>query len=115
MVRLGSFEHPQEGRYDPLFARCDLDGRFTADVIRGATYCACLDDADWVSNYWTGILFDPETGESQTPTLELSKGERVEVEVTSGPNHEPMKNTTVLTVRRRKRRRWGMMYRVQAS
>ncbi len=94
-VRLGSFQHPQQGRYDPVFARCDLSGQFSADVMPGATYCICVDDAQWVSDFWTGVLYDPETKQVNSPTLRLAKGERIEVEVTQGKDRAPRPNTTV--------------------
>lgn len=94
-VELGSFQHPQEGRYDRVFARSDADGKFSADVMPGATYSVFVNDADWVSEPWTGILHDPEKAVSKSLELKISNGEPVEVDVTFGPDHQPMANTYV--------------------
>ncbi|MEM8734685.1 MAG: M56 family metallopeptidase, partial [Planctomycetota bacterium] len=95
LVKLGSFEHPEEGRYDSLHCRTDAQGYFSVDVMPGATYCAFIVDQDWVSTYWTGIAFDPKTQDSKLVELDIMKGEPVEIVATAGPNRSPLANLTL--------------------
>ena len=94
-VHFGSFQHPQENRSDRFDAMSDENGNFSAEVIPGATYCVFVDDQEWVSNDWSGILYDPKTGKSETPELELSKGGVIKIEATCGPDAKPLTNQQV--------------------
>ena len=95
LIKMGSFEHPQEGRYDSVQCRTDSQGNFSADVMPGATYCAFINDVDWVSDYWAAIPFDPDTGETKTVELNIMKGEPVEIIATAGPNRMPLRNLKI--------------------
>jgi len=86
----GFIEHPEEGRYDSVNVRTDSEGNFTAKVMPGATYCAFINDHEWVSDYWTGILFDPETNETKSVELNISKGERTVLGRVIPPDGEPV-------------------------
>ncbi len=95
LVRLGSFEHPEESRSDIVDIRTDQAGNFTAEVMPGATYCAHVNDFEWISDYWTGILIEPDSNKTRAVELNISKGERVEIIATAGPDKTPMSNLTL--------------------
>ena len=94
-IRLTSYQHPQEGRYDPITCRSDIEGNFTADVIQGATYSIAVNDPVWASEAWAGILAGPGSKKTPSPKIKIFKGEPISVTVTAGPNNSPLKNTIV--------------------
>jgi beta-lactamase regulating signal transducer with metallopeptidase domain len=79
-----------ESTWDGFFARCDRSGRFTVRALPGCVYSAFVNDRDFVSNIWGGVIIASGTGAIQRPELTLSKGVPVEVRVTKGGNEEPL-------------------------
>lgn len=94
-VKLTSYQHPQEGRYDPITCRTDIDGNFTANVIPGATYSIAVNDPVWASEAWVGILAGAGSENVPSPKLTIFKGEPIAVTVTAGPDRNPLANTTI--------------------
>ncbi len=95
LVEIQSFQGEEEGFGDHVYAFTDTDGSFTANCIPGATYCVCVDDAQFTSNIIDLIPYELDTGKSNTANLTVSVGEPVEILVTSGPAHRPMANQRV--------------------
>ena len=96
LVRLNSHDHPLENRSDPIYARTDIEGNFTAQVMPGAAYVIVLCDKDWISNFWTGVLVNEDTGKVEQPTLKISRGPKIEVQLTGGAKQEPISNIWIV-------------------
>lgn len=94
-IELNSFQHPLENRMDKVYARTNADGEFTAEVIPGSNYCVFVNDLDWISNYWSGVLFDLESEQPTSPKLKLSRGPNVEIRVTEGNSDSPVANAII--------------------
>lgn len=69
--------------------RVKQDGSFVASVHPEYTYCVYLEDADWVSAPWTGILASSKPELVEPLTLDVVEGEAVEVLVTRGKELAP--------------------------
>ena len=95
MLQIRTFQAEEEGYSDHLYAFTDDDGNFAANCIPGSTYCLCVNDAQLVSNTIDLIPYEPDTGKSNRAELTVSKGQLIEIRVTSGLNRRPMTNTWV--------------------
>jgi hypothetical protein len=95
LVEIQSFQGEEEGRSDHVYAFTDVAGNFTADCIPGATYTVCVNDGRLLSHMIALIPFELDTGNTNSPVLELSEGVPVEIRVTSGPRREPMRDQWV--------------------
>jgi hypothetical protein len=73
-----------------FFAFTDENGTFAADYLPGSTYCIYVNDARYVSNIIDLIPYEPAGEKAHAPWLTISKGEPVEVAVTSGPAKSPV-------------------------
>ena len=95
LVSLDSFQGEEEHRCDVLFAFTDSTGKFSCSVLPNATYCEFVNDACWVSNAIDGIPYESATQKNTSPTLTLTKGTKVEVVLTEGPDKKPIANQSV--------------------
>ena len=91
-IELCSFQHPEEHRMDKVWARTDDEGNFSAELMHGSTYCVYVNDLDWISSFWTGVAVNPDTGAITSPDIKLSRGPKVEIVLTQGPDHLPVVN-----------------------
>ncbi len=57
-VKLTSFQAEQESIIEEASAMVDSAGNFTVDVLPGATYAACINDANIVSEFQK-VYVDP--------------------------------------------------------
>ncbi|MBS0202614.1 MAG: thioredoxin family protein [Planctomycetes bacterium] len=91
LVEFWSFEGEEEDTCDVIYSRCDSQGRFSARLLPDSEYGVYVNDRQWVSNSWEGIVVSKDGG-IQKPELKLTKGTDIEVLVTRGSNEEPLKN-----------------------
>jgi hypothetical protein len=89
-VEMWSFQGEEERRSDVRYAFTDENGRFAGDYLPGSTYCIYVNDARFVSNIIDLIPHEPAADKINTPSLTISKGQPVEVTVTSGPAKAPV-------------------------
>lgn len=94
-VKLLSRQGEREGRGDALYAFTDSNGTFAMDVQPDATYCAYAMDSRWVSEIIDLIPYQSASDKITAPELSVSKGEEVEVIVTSGPQKKPYPNLEI--------------------
>jgi beta-lactamase regulating signal transducer with metallopeptidase domain len=90
LVRGSSFQSAKEHMNTEFFSRVDKNGRFEVQVVPGYTYVVHIEDANWVSPAWHGVIIDPEAGVLNSPSLYVSKGIPVEISVTTGERRRPM-------------------------
>ena len=90
-----SFQAEREGHGDPLRATTDGGGRFWVDVLPGSTYCWHVADPKLVSDYFTGVAFDPVTGKVGSPKLTLQQSVIATVRLTQGSERAPVVNEFV--------------------
>ena len=95
LVEIKSFQGEEEGRSDHVYAFTDEAGNFTADCIPGATYTVCVNDGQLQSNMIALIPYELDTGKSNLAELSVAEGNPIEIQVTSGPRREPMRNQWV--------------------
>jgi beta-lactamase regulating signal transducer with metallopeptidase domain len=94
-VEMSSFQAEEENRSDAVRAFTDAQGRFTATVLPGSTYCAKIGDGRYVSKMISVLPYDQKTEKMTEPELEIIEGTPVEVTVTQGPNKTPIPGVTV--------------------
>lgn len=94
-VKLSSFQGERERYSDALSTFTDVDGSFAMDVLPDATYCAFVIDSEYVCLPIDLIPYDSSTDVINSPELAVSKGQRVEVTVISGPEKKPYANLKV--------------------
>lgn len=94
-VEMDSFQAEEENRVDRLHAFTDAEGRFSAMVLPGSTYCAQIGDGPYVSDMVTFLGYDPKTDQVANPKLAIIEGAPVEVTVSEGPNKTPITGINV--------------------
>ena len=94
-VEMWSFQGEEEHRSDVLYAFTDENGTFAADYLPGSTYWIFVNDARYVSKIIDLMPYDADTKKTNTPQLEVSEGQPVEVAVTSGPAHAPLAHQSI--------------------
>ncbi|MEZ6080275.1 MAG: hypothetical protein R3C56_32780 [Pirellulaceae bacterium] len=94
-VTLYTFQGERENLSSELYAFSDATGSFAMDVLPDATYCAFVLDSDFVSPTIDLIPYDSSLDKITAPELSVSKGEKVEVTVTSGPDKKPYPDLTI--------------------
>jgi hypothetical protein len=94
LVRLTSFDHPTAHRADQLYSRADDQGNFTADVLPGSIYSVFVEDSEWASSFWDGVIVESD-GTIHSPQLSIDRGIPVRIACTQGPDHTPMANTQI--------------------
>ncbi|MBN2294775.1 MAG: thioredoxin family protein [Pirellulales bacterium] len=94
-VRMMSFQAEEKNHVDGLHAFTDECGKFEADYLPAATYCVYINDAQFVSNMVDLIPYEPTAGKTNTPSLEVTTGQPVEVVATSGPNRRPLAHQSI--------------------
>ena len=94
-VSATSFQAEHENQGDALRATTDGEGKFWVDVLPGSTYCWHVADPKLVSDYFTGVAFDPVTGGVAPPKLTLQQGVIATVRLTQGPERAPVVNEFV--------------------
>ncbi len=94
-VSVQSFQADREGHSDQLSAFTNVDGTFSADVLPDATYCVFSVDPKWVSNITDLIPYQSVADKITNPELTLSKGQQVEVFVTTGSDRKPFRNLAI--------------------
>ncbi len=104
-VTLRSFQGERESHSDITTAFTDTEGKFTADVLPDATYCAYALDATWVGEIIDVIPYDSKSDQAAALDLAVLEGQPVEVFVTSGPQRKPYPNLSV-SFRREHRYSW---------
>ena len=96
LIEFLSDEGEDEDKWDGFFARCDANGRFSAEVLPGSRYKVFVNDRDLVSNIWDGVIVASRSATIRRPELTVTKGVPVEVHVTKGRDQKPMQNAWVL-------------------
>ncbi len=66
-----SFQGEKERTSDHLTSVTDREGRFSANVMAGATYCVFINDADYVSEMFDLIPFPSDDSEKPIATLNV--------------------------------------------
>ena len=94
-VYASSFEAEREDEFDPRYAFTDQAGQFWIDALPGSTYSVHVTDPEVVSDYADVVLFDPETNQSNSPTLKLQQGLLATVKLTAGQEQSPIVNQYV--------------------
>ena len=94
-VRLGTFQAEEESQIDFIQAYTDAKGRFSVEVLPDATYCAFVEDAEFVSKPIDLIPYDSTTKTCSPIHLKLARGIPARIRLTSGPNNQPLKNQFV--------------------
>lgn len=94
-VEMDSFQAEEENRVDRLHAFTDAQGRFSAAVLPGSTYCAQIGDGRCVTDMISFLAYDPQTEKATEPKLEVIEGSPVEVSLTQGPNKSPIAGINV--------------------
>ena len=95
LLSLSTFQGEWEHRGDVQQCYVDDQGHFEAEVLHGSTYVAFINDADWGSTFWDGILYDPGSDSVQLPEIEFVRNVPIHVAVTQGPEKEPIPNLFV--------------------
>jgi hypothetical protein len=96
LIQLYSFSGRDEGRSDVAVARTTTDGTFEADVLPGRFYTVFVEDLEYVSGYWDGVIAGPDGQVLQRPQLNISRGIPVTIKVTGGPDRKPLSKAWVL-------------------
>ena len=91
-VGFRSFQGERENESDLLAAYTDADGSFTVDVLPDATYCVYVLDPEFVCQTTDMIAFDSSVKTTTLPEIEVFKGQKVEVAVTTGAAKQPYRN-----------------------
>jgi len=94
-VEMSSFQGEQENQSDVPSTFTASDGTFSVDVLPDSTYCAYVLDTQWVSEIVDMIPYQSKSGKITPPVLSVSKGQEVEVIVTSGPQEKPYSNLPI--------------------
>ena len=94
-VTLYSFQGEQAHVSDIGRVFTNSDGSFAVDVLPDATYCAYVLDGRWVGNIIAVVPYQALSDKRTPPQLTVAKGQPMEVEVTTGPEHKPYPNLTV--------------------
>lgn len=99
-VRLDSFQSGKPGSSDFVSAFTEPDGTFTVPCLPGATYCAYVNDARYVTPIMDGIpvpkagALPAESSQNEQqgwePELEVREGQPVQVVVVGGPGRKPV-------------------------
>ncbi len=89
-VSISSFQGEEKNKLDCLYAFTDEHGEFAADYLPGATYDICINDVRFVSSIIDLIPYEPTTGKTNAPSLNVSPGQPVEIVVTAGPAKRPV-------------------------
>ena len=84
-----SFQNEEAHTSSTFHCRVKQDGSFVASVHPEYTYCVYVEDANWVSAPWTGILVSSKPELVKPLTLNVVEGEAVEVLVTRGKELAP--------------------------
>lgn len=105
-VQWRSFQGEQERRSDHLFSTTDQEGRFSAMVLPGATYCVFVNDKHYISDMVD--LIPCPTDQDKRPAdlkLSLSEGTPVNIRLTTGDAQRPIENQ-ILNVRQEHHFQW---------
>ncbi len=92
-IKLGSFQHEQEGRIDYAYAISDPDGSFSAAVLPDATYAVFLEDDQWVANAVDLTPYESDSGRESSPVLIVEEGVPVRIKLTQGSTKRPLPQT----------------------
>lgn len=92
-IKLGSFQHEEEGRIDFAYAMTNSDGSFSAEVLPDATYAVFLEDDQWVSKAVDLVAYESDIKQKRSPVLMLAKGVPVRIKLTQGSAERPMPHT----------------------
>lgn len=92
LVGLKSFQAQEESRSDTIYSRTDAQGRFVAHVLPGSTYCAFVDDNEYVSQIWDGLVADWDGTILKKPEIALTNGAKVDFLLTAGAEKHPIVN-----------------------
>jgi len=91
-VLLSSFQGEEKHSGDWLHVFTDHTGMFSVRVLPDATYCAFVNDGRWVSETRDLIPYESAIEKTNSPTLTLAEGTKVEVILTAGPDKKPVAN-----------------------
>ncbi len=94
-IKLGSFQHEQEGRLDYAYAFSNPDGSFSASVLPDATYAIFLEDDQWVAKSVDLIPYESDTGRENCPVLFVEEGVPVRISLSQGSEERPIPFTFV--------------------
>ena len=95
LMEFRSDDGQDESRWDGFDARCDENGRFSVRVLRGTRYNVFVNDPEWVSNTWDGVIVPSRSAAIRRPELTVTKGVPVEVHVTQGRDQKPVQSAWV--------------------
>ena len=98
VVQAHSFQGEQKGRSDVLMAIADQEGNFCFDAFPESTYSLMVMDDQWVSVPKVFTPVDPKTDEKQSPYLMAGEGQPVTIQLTSGPDRNPIAGQSVTLV-----------------
>lgn len=87
-----SFEGEKEWTSDHLTSVTDREGRFSAEVLAGATYAVFVNDEKHVSDMIDLIPFPEDDSEKPIATISIGKSTPVEIRLTAGENNNPIAN-----------------------
>ncbi|TWT74468.1 hypothetical protein Pla123a_32910 [Posidoniimonas polymericola] len=104
-VQVRSFQGEQEGFSDHLSAIADSQGAFSVDVLPGATYCACVNDAGYTGKMIDLVPYEPATDCATEIVLPVVAGEELSFSVTRGPQRVPYEGVGI-SVRETYRYTW---------
>ena len=94
-VSVQSFQADRKRHSDQLSVFTNADGTFSVEVLPDATYCVYSIDRKWVSNITDLIPYQSAADKITNPDLTLSKGQQVDVFVTTGPDRKPFRNLEI--------------------
>lgn len=96
LVELNSHEGENSDETHVIHARTNEFGNLVADILPGSTYVAFVDDEELVSNTWHGEILSMDGSQLRKPDLRVQQGVPIEVKVTQGTDHAPVRNAWVL-------------------
>ena len=87
------FGHTHQG--DIPRARAAADGTFTLRIASDHGYVVDIGDTQWASDGWTGMIMADDTAPPAAITLDVYAATPLKVQVSRGPQHQPVANAGV--------------------
>jgi beta-lactamase regulating signal transducer with metallopeptidase domain len=98
VVQANSFQGEQKGRVDVLIAIADREGKFSFDALPNSTYSLFVIDDQLVSAPKVFTPVDPKSDERKSPYLMALDGQPVTIQLSSGPDRNPIAGQSVSLV-----------------
>jgi beta-lactamase regulating signal transducer with metallopeptidase domain len=94
-VSLMTFQAERADEFEQLTAFTDAEGNFSVDALPASTYCAFVLDSRWASDIPDVGPKESSPQEPREVQLSVTKGTKVEIQITTGNEKSPYNNAYV--------------------